>query len=185
MIDTRLCCPDCNTDVHVSTGGTSNLNVHRNSKVCKDSQQARQLIQPQANLLLNFFSRKTSQDTTNTNTTCSLLPATVGLPLPQPVQGQLPTPSVDPPGTDLLIKGAGDSPEPCPNVLRLLKRLKESMELIPKDIPLAQPNHPLAVFFRNLVRSEGWDYDDNWEEVLNPKMKAHLPVNLPPKRSGL
>ena len=46
LIDTRLCCPDCNTDVHVGTGGTSNLNVHRNSKVCKDRQQARQLVQP-------------------------------------------------------------------------------------------------------------------------------------------
>ena len=65
MIDTRLCCLDCNTDVHVGTGGTSNLNVHCNLKVCKDSQQA-QLIQPQANSLLNFFTQKTSQDTTNT-----------------------------------------------------------------------------------------------------------------------
>ena len=158
--------------MHVGTGGTSNLNVHRNSKVCKDSQQARQLVQPQANSLLNFFSRKPSQETTNT--TRSLLPATVGLPLPQPVQGQPPTPSVDPPGADLLIEKANDGPEPCPNALRLLKSLKESMELIPKDVPLAQPNHPLAVFFGNPVGSEGLDYDDDWdsEEVLNPKMKA-------------
>ena len=30
--DTRLCCLDCNTDVHVGTGGTSNLDMHRNLK---------------------------------------------------------------------------------------------------------------------------------------------------------
>ena len=109
--------------MHVGTGGTSNLNAHRNSKVCKDSQQARQLVQPQANSLLKILSRKTTQDTTNT--TRSLLPATVGPPLPQPVQGRLPTPSADPPGADLLIEKAGDGPEPCPNEsLRVVDSLR-------------------------------------------------------------
>ena len=62
MIDVRLCCLDCNTNVHVSTGGTNNLNAHCNLKVCKDREQARQLVQPQANSLLNFFSQKSQEN---------------------------------------------------------------------------------------------------------------------------
>jgi len=107
--------------VHVGTGGTSNLNAHRNSKVCKDSQQATQLVQPKANLLLNFFSRKTSQDATST--THSLPAANIDLPLSQPVQGRLPEPPVDPPGTDMPTEKAADGPECCPNALGLLQSL--------------------------------------------------------------
>ena len=88
-----------------------------------------------------------------------LLPVNTDLPMPQPVQGQLPTPSVDPPSTELLVEEAAaimvDSPESYPNALRLLHSLKANMELIPEDVPLAQLNHPLAVFFLEIQRETG------------------------------
>lgn len=84
----------------------------------------------------------------------------------------------------MLIEKAADGPEPCPNALKLLKSLKKSMKLIPEDVPLAQPNHPLAVFFENPVGCEGQDYDDDWEEVLNPKMKAAFGWNQDELETG-
>ena len=43
----------------------------------------------------------------------------------------------------------------------------------PQGRPFGTTKSPLVCFFfGNPVRSEGRDYDDDWEEVLNPKMNS-------------
>ena len=37
MADSKLHCPDCDTDVYVGTGGISNLNAHWDSKTCQEN----------------------------------------------------------------------------------------------------------------------------------------------------
>ena len=48
MADSKLHCPDCNTDVLVVTGRISNLNEHRNSKTCRENKAPK--VQPLQNL---------------------------------------------------------------------------------------------------------------------------------------
>ena len=47
------------------------------------------------------------------------------------------------------------------------------MESIPKEIPLAGPEHPLAIFSEHPAEcANGAGVPENdWEEILNPKMK--------------
>ena len=65
MADSKLHCPDCDTDVHVRTGGISNLNVHRDLKACRGNKTTKaQPPQKKEKLILSFFSRNSVQQTT-------------------------------------------------------------------------------------------------------------------------
>ena len=60
--DSKLHCEACDTDVHVGTSGTSNLNAHRDSITCKENKAANALPpQKKDKSHLSFFSRKTIQ----------------------------------------------------------------------------------------------------------------------------
>jgi len=60
--DSKLHCEACDTDVHVGTSRTSNLNTHRDSITCKENKAANALPpQKKDKSLLSFFSRKTIQ----------------------------------------------------------------------------------------------------------------------------
>ena len=60
--DSKPRCEECNADVHVGTGGMSNLNVHRDSKTCRENETANTLPpQKKEKSLLTFFSQKMIQ----------------------------------------------------------------------------------------------------------------------------
>ena len=62
MADSKLRCEECNADVYVGTGGMSNLNVHRDSKTCRENKTANTLPpQKKEKSLFSFFSQKTIQ----------------------------------------------------------------------------------------------------------------------------
>ena len=71
-----------------------------------------------------------------------------------------------------------DSPESYPNALRLLHGLKANMELISEDVPLAQLNHPLAVFSGNPAGNGGWDYDGDWEVLTERTPASSYPQSV-------
>ena len=63
--DSKLHCPDCDTDVHVGTGGISNLNVHQDSKTCQENNATKtQPLQKKEKSILNFFSQNSVQQNT-------------------------------------------------------------------------------------------------------------------------
>ena len=63
--DSKLRCEECNADVHVGTSGMSNLNVHRDSKTCRENKTTNTLPpQKKEKSLLTFFSQKTIQQNT-------------------------------------------------------------------------------------------------------------------------
>ena len=43
MADSKFHCKECNADVHVGTGGMSNLNAHQDSKTCRENKTANTL----------------------------------------------------------------------------------------------------------------------------------------------
>ena len=60
--DSKLRCEECYAEVHVVTGGMSNLNAHRDSKTCRENETANTLPpQKKEKSLLTFFSQKTIQ----------------------------------------------------------------------------------------------------------------------------
>ena len=63
-------------------------------------------------------------------------------------------------------------PHPCPIAFKLLQQLKVKIEALPNDIaPPAQLDHPLAAFSGDPVDCVQGGFEDDWEEVLNPRMK--------------
>jgi len=52
-----------------------------------------------------------------------------------------------------------------------MRHLKEKVEEMPKDVELAQLDHPLAAFSGDPANCALGSFEDDWEEVLNPRMK--------------
>ena len=67
-----------------------------------------------------------------------------------------------------------DKSKGCPHAIGILQKLQEKMDLIPKETAPAGPEHPLAVFSENPAEcTNGAGVPENdWEEILNPKMKS-------------
>ena len=125
-----MCCPDCDTDVHVGTGGISNLNAHRNSKICRENKATKaRPPQKKEKSILSFFSRNSIQKNT---------PLVVS---PPPVHAarlhhpESATPISD--GDEVIFDG---QPHPCPSALELMRELKARVEAMPKDAEPAQRN---------------------------------------------
>ena len=154
--------------MHVGTGGTSNLNVHRDSKTCKEN-KATNVLPPQKKdkSLLSFFSRKTIQENAPQVT---LPPPVHATPFPPESICQ---PRGVTPVSDCQSAVVGvNQPDPCLSALKLMQQLKVKIEAMPKDIALpTQTDHPLAAFSGDPANCILGGFEDDWEEVLNPRMK--------------
>ena len=63
-------------------------------------------------------------------------------------------------------------PHPCPIAFKLMQELKAKIEAIPNNIaPPAQLDHPLVAFSGDPADCVQGGFKDDWEEVLNPRMK--------------
>ena len=51
-----------------------------------------------------------------------------------------------------------------------MQQLKAKMEAMPKDIEPAQLDHPLAAFLGDPANYALGSFEDDWEEVLNPRI---------------
>lgn len=165
--DSKLHCEECDTDVHVGTGGMSNLNAHQGSKTCKENKAANALApQKKEKSLFSFFSRKTVQQNTPRVTSPPLVHATPFLP------ESICHPSVAPASDCQDAVAGADQPLSCPSAVKLMEKLKAKIEAMPKDIvPTAQLDHPLAAFLGDPANCILGGFEDDWEEVLNPRMK--------------
>ena len=183
-VNSSLQCPDCEVDVHVGTGGGKNLELHRNSKTCKESQQVAARPAPKKDKsLLTFFSRNAQRLNAPRVASPPLVHADP-IPVPEACEEQdspssaqsSSTQSAPHPVSPLPVHvKPSQSPkrqEGCLHALESLKRLEEAMSLIPQDVKIAGPGHPLAGFSGSpddIAQSSM--PDDDWEEILNPKMK--------------
>ena len=168
MADSKLRCEECNADLHVGTGGMSNLNAHRDSKTCRENKTANTLPpQKKDKSLLSFFSQKTIQQNA----------PRVASPPPVHTAPILPETICDPRGVMPVSNCQGavvgiNRPHPCPIAFKLLQQLKVKIEALPNDIaPPTQLDHPLAAFSGDPADCVQGGFEDDWEEVLNPRMK--------------
>ena len=164
---------------------SSTISTHLTSKACKYRQKAAAQPENKSKSLLSFFG---PWKLTKHNVPQVASPPLVHADPIQPIE--LPGPSFPPPNlqkqqeiqdehvatlvqTDdngsLFNKSQG-----CEHAVEILQKLQEKMESIPKEIPLAGPEHPLAIFSEHLAEcANGAGIPENdWEEILNPKMKS-------------
>ncbi|KAG6849113.1 hypothetical protein H0H93_011212 [Arthromyces matolae] len=159
-VNSILRCPDCNEDVKVGTGGTKNLEIHRNSKGCrtkqadqtqKDSQKKSQRT------IMTFFQKERPKN-----------PSTVREP---PLVHAIPLPAIQP--AILSTSQSLTAPGVCADAERLLIRLDSAVETIPMDLPMASSDHCLAPFAgdpKQAITAE--PASDDWENILNPMFHA-------------
>jgi len=171
MTESSLPCLECGLDIHVSTTGTKNLNIHWNSKAClvecdQQNVSAWPRLNPKPNQTLHaFFGAKTA---------------------PNPPWVYVPPP-VHTPGASAVALTAGNSdaiPNPSPSgklftlddetpacsiVMDLLSKL-QGMEWIPTTNPTATTEHHLHEFCGDPSQCIHSKLED-WEDLLNPMMK--------------
>ena len=148
-VDSHLICPKCNVQVHIGTGG-QNLDLHLTSKACNNRRKVLEEPTKKSKTLLSFFGpREASKE----NVPRVRSPTPIHADPVEPIL--MPGPSLLPPQTaqdehattpladdDMLLS---DEPRGCQHVIEILQKLPEKLELIPKDIALAGPEHPLAL----------------------------------------
>lgn len=134
--------------------------------MCKENKAANAPLPPQKKekSLFSFFTRKTIQQ--NTPRVTSPPPVHAAPFLPESIVS-------DCQGADVGVNQPhGPHPSSCPSALKLMQHLKAKIEAMPKDIALtAQLDHPLAAFSGDPAEYVLGDFEDDWEEVLNPRMK--------------
>ena len=64
-----------------------------------------------------------------------------------------------------------NQPHPCLITLKLMRELKVGVEAMPKDTEPSPLDHPLAAFSRDPAKCILGIVEDNWEDILNPRMK--------------
>ena len=147
MADSKLHCPDCDTNVHVGTGGISNLNVH-NSKTCQGNKTTKaQPPQKKEKSILNFSSQNSIQH----NTPQVISPPPVHA---APLQHES---ACHPENTTCC---------PYPSALKLMGELKVGVEAMPKDVEPAPLDHPLAVCLGDPAKGVLGIVEDDWEDIL-------------------
>ncbi|KDR76610.1 hypothetical protein GALMADRAFT_139524 [Galerina marginata CBS 339.88] len=178
-VDSHLKCEQCNVDVHVGTGGYRNLELHIASKACKDRHKAAAKPEKKSKSLLSFFgSQKPTKPVVPRVKSPPLVHADAITPIdtpgqippllsPQEIQSRHLTQPIVPIGNEL-------ASQECPHALGILRRLQEKLASIPNETALAGPDHPLAVFSEHPVEcaNRAGRPEDDWEEILNPKMKC-------------
>ena len=149
-VNSHLVCPKCNVQVHVGTGGHQNLDLHLTSKACNNRRKVLEEPTKKSKTLLSFFGpREASKE----NVPRVRSPTPIHADPVEPIL--MPGPSLLPPQTaqdehattpladdDMLLS---DEPRGCRHAIETLQILREKLELIPKDIALAGPEHPLAI----------------------------------------
>lgn len=153
-VDSHLQCAQCNANVHVGTGGYRNLELHINSKACKDRQKTEAQTEKKSKSLLSFFGpRKPTKQNVPRVATPPLVHAepiqqintagqTLLPPSPQKIQDEHDATLLQTDKDTYLF----DKSKGCPHAIGILQKLQEKMDLIPKETAPAGPEHPLAVF---------------------------------------
>ena len=143
--------------------------IDRNSKTCQENKSTKvqppQPPQKKEKSILNFFSRNSVQR----NTPRVVLPPPVHAAPLQHESIRHPesaTPISD--GDEVIVD---DQPHPFPSALKLMRELKAGVEAIPKDVEPAPLDHPLAAFSGDPAKYVLGIVEDDWEDVLNPRMK--------------
>ena len=168
MADSKLHCPDCDTDVHVGTGGISNLNMHQDLKTCWESKATKAQPPQKEKSTLSFFSQSSVQQ----NTPQVVLPPPVHA-TPLQHESTCHPESITPPifnGDKVIVD---NQLCPCPSALKLMWELKVGVEAMPKDVEPTLLDHPLAAFSGDLTKCVLENVEDNWDRntvafVCNP-----------------
>ena len=187
-VDSHLVCPKCNVQVHVGTGGHQNLDLHLTSKACNNRRKVLEEPTKKSKTLLSFFGpREASKE----NVPRVRSPTPIHADPVEPIL--MPGPSLLPPQTaqdehattpladdDMLLS---DEPRGCRHAIEILQKLREKLELIPKDIALAGPEHPLAIFSElPAVHIHCMNFDFVPKNWTCPSCK---PVNMKRCRGGI